>query len=174
MKLKRLFGRLLYVLIGKHLPHSYRSKASKKFRGFCTKLMLKSCGKNINIGKGSTFSWRISIGDNSSIGAFSTIYGETHIGKNVMMGADVNIYTQNHSFNDLSKPMCEQGMQEEKPVIIEDDVWIGGQVIILPGVTIKKGAIIGAGTVVTKDVPEYAIFCGNPGVVKKSRRNLNV
>ena len=60
-------------------------------------------------------------------------------------------------------------MQKIKPVIIGDDVWIGGRVIILPGVTIGNGAIVGAGAVVTRDVPEYAIVGGVPAKVIKMR-----
>lgn len=67
----------------------------------------------------------------------------------------------NNAFSRTDVPMNQQGFQEEQPVII-DDVWIGGHVIILPGVHIHRGAIIGAGAVVTKDVPEWAIVGGNP------------
>lgn len=63
-----------------------------------------------------------------------------------------------------------QGMSKEHPVLIEDDVWIGANVIILPGVKISKGSIIGAGSVVTKNVPEYAIVGGNPARVIKYRK----
>ena len=66
-------------------------------------------------------------------------------------------------------PMCEQGYQDEKPIIIGDDVWIGGHVIVLPGVHVGNGAILAAGAVVTKDVPEYAIVGGNPARVIKYR-----
>lgn len=79
-----------------------------------------------------------------------------------MMGTGVKIYTRNHAFSDLAIPMCQQGFQETKPVVIEDDVWIGANVIILRGVHVNKGAIIGAGSIVTKDVPGYAIVAGNP------------
>ena len=65
--------------------------------------------------------------------------------------------------------MRKQGLTKPKPVIIEDDVWIGTKTILLPGVHIGKGAIIGAGSVVTKNIPPYTIAVGNPAVVKKSR-----
>ena len=73
-------------------------------------------------------------------------------------------------FDDVTTTMRGQGFQEEKPVHIGDDVWIGGRVIILPGVHIGSHSIIGAGAVVTKDVPEWAIAAGNPAVVKKYRK----
>lgn len=56
-----------------------------------------------------------------------------------------------------------------KPVIICDDVWVGANSVILPGITIGKGAVVGAGSVVTKDVPAYAIVMGNPAKIKKYR-----
>ncbi len=116
------------------------------------------------------FSSHLHIDDNSGIGPYCFIQGEVHIGKNVMMGPECIIYTQNHKMSDIDVPMCKQGFANAKVVIIEDDVWIGGRVIILPGVHIKKGAVIGAGSVVTKDVPEYAIVGGNPAKILKFRR----
>ena len=89
------------------------------------------------------------------------------IGDDVMMGPNVSIYTRNHAFERTDVPMNTQGVSDEKIVVIENDVWIGANSIILPGVTVSKGAIIGAGAVVTKDVPEYAIVGGNPAKVIK-------
>jgi maltose O-acetyltransferase len=86
-----------------------------------------------------------------------------------MMGPDVIILTERHKFDHLDIPMREQGYDAPGPVTIGDDVWIGTRVIILPSVTIGKGAIIGAGAIVTKDVPEYAITCGNPARIVKYR-----
>ena len=163
-------GRFLYFFASK-LPASYsRIKVGQKtFRSMCGKLILAKCGKNVNIEKGSVFSSRVTLGDNSGIGIRASISGETHIGRNVMMGPDCIIYTRNHEFSRTDIPMCNQGFQEEKPVFISDDVWIGGRVTILPGVKVGTGAIIGAGSVVTKDVPDYAIIGGNPAKVLKYR-----
>jgi maltose O-acetyltransferase len=86
-----------------------------------------------------------------------------------MMGPQCWVYTQNHEFNTLDKPMALQGPKAEEPVIICDDVWIGGRVTILPGVTVGRGSIIGAGAVVTKDVPPYSIVGGNPANVIRMR-----
>lgn len=163
-------GRSLYFFASK-LPASYsRIKVGQKtLRSLCGKLILSECGKNVNIEKGAVFSSRVTLGDNSGIGIRASISGDTHIGSNVMMGPDCIIYTRNHAFSRTDIPMCEQGFQEEKPVFIANDVWIGGRVIILPGVKIGTGAIIGAGSVVTKDVPDYAIVGGNPAKVLKYR-----
>lgn len=141
----------------------------KFIRAFFAKLFCRSVGLHVNIQKKARFSHNCSIGDYSGIGEGSKLYGEVHIGKYVMMGPQCWIYTQNHEFNQLDKPMALQGPQTPKPVYIHDDVWIGGRVTILPGVSVGKGAIIGAGAVVTKDVPPYSIVGGNPAKVIRMR-----
>ncbi len=88
-----------------------------------------------------------------------------------MMGEDVMIITNTHNFENCDIPMRTQGLNYIS-VTIEDDVWIGSRVIILPGgVKIEKGSIIGAGAVVTKDVPEYSIVGGGvPAKLIRSRK----
>ncbi len=169
-RFKRIVGRIIYIF-AMHMPVSFSSIniGQKQIRGLCGKLILKKCGKNVNIEKGAEFASNIEIGDNSGLGIECRISGRTVIGDNVMMGPRVMIFTKNHEFKDISIPMNAQGMREEKTVAIEDDVWIGAGVIILPGVTIHKGSVIGAGSVVTKDIPKYAIACGNPAKVIKYR-----
>ena len=171
-KVKKFIGLCFYNLFAKHLPVSYaKIKLGQKFfRGICGKLILTKCGKKVNIEKGAVFSSRVCLGDRSGIGIRAQIGGGCVIGNDVMMGPDCIIYTRNHRFDDTQKPMCEQGFQEEKPVYIGDDVWIGGRVIILPGVHIGSHVIIGAGSVVTKDIPNWAVAAGNPAVVKKFRK----
>ncbi len=121
--------------------------------------------------KAQFFSGRlIQIGDHSGIGVNANLSGRITIWKNVMMGPDVIIMTQNHMFLSTDEPMVRQGAQQEKPVTIGDDVWIGARTIILPGVNIGSGAIVAAGAVVSKDVPEWAIVAGNPAVCIKSRK----
>ena len=149
--------------------HSVINVGQKRARLFFAKFYMSQCGHNCNIQKQTTFSSRCKIGDNSGIGRYSTLYGPVTIGNNVMMGPYCTIYTQNHAFGDLSTPMNTQGFTPEEPVCIDDDVWIGGHCIILPGVKIGQGAIIGAGSVVTHDVPNYAIVGGNPANVIKYR-----
>ncbi len=169
--LKKYIGMALYELIGKHLPTSFSRVqiGQKKFREFCAKLFVFSVGNNTNIEKGAMFSSYLTIGDNSGIGINAKIYGEVCIGNNVMMGPDCVIYTRNHEYSNINIPMNEQGFSKSKKVVIGDDVWICGQVIILPGVTVGNHSIIGAGSVVTKDVPPFAIVAGNPAKVVKYR-----
>ena len=81
------------------------------------------------------------------------------IGNNVMFGPRVNIYTATHPIDkDVRNDFLEYGL----PVIIKDNVWIGGNATINPGVTIEENTIIGSGSVVTKDIPDNVIAAGNP------------
>jgi maltose O-acetyltransferase len=91
------------------------------------------------------------------------------IGKNVMMGPNVYILSTNHSFENIEKPIIEQGNTQKKQCIIEDNVWIGRQVIFTPGRKIKTGSIVGAGTVLTKDFDSYSIIGGNPSKLIRKR-----
>lgn len=170
-KIRVALGKFIYVLIAQWLPVSYKlfGGIGKWMRGICGKLVLEKCGKNVNIERKAIFSSHVSLGDNSGIGINASLTGSVVIGNNVMMGADCTMYSRNHAFDRLDIPMCEQGYNPEKTIVIGDDVWIGGHVIILPGVHIGKGAIVGAGAVVTKDVPEYAIVGGNPAKVIRYR-----
>lgn len=86
-----------------------------------------------------------------------------------MMRPDVSILTHTHNIERTDIPMGQQGMRVSE-VIIGNDVWIGIRVIIMPGVKVGNGAVIGAGTVVTKDVPDYAIVGGVPARIIKFRK----
>lgn len=163
---------LLYYFVGRHLPGSDApySLGSKRIRRFLCKGIFRKAGKNINIEHGAFFaSGRdIEIGDNSGLGLNCRVTGPLKIGNDVMIGPDVMIFTQNHETSRLDIPMRLQ-TAPKKPVEIEDDVWIAARAIILPGIKISRGAIVGAGAVVTKDVPEYAVVGGNPARVIKYR-----
>lgn len=172
-KIKRKIGAAIYYLVAKHLPPSWSGlhMGQTALRRFCGKLMLESCGKSVNIESGATFSSKVTLGDYSGIGINAKIYGTCHIGKYVMMGTDVIIITRNHRFDRTDIPMMEQGFEEERPVYIGNDVWIGDRALILPGVHIGDGSIIAAGAVVTKDVPPYSIAAGVPA--RKIRDRLS-
>ncbi|MBP5426667.1 MAG: acyltransferase [Clostridiales bacterium] len=169
----RKIALILYYLIAKHLPGSDFPflKISRKIRGFLCKKIFKSCGKNVNIERGVFFGngGEICLGDNSGIGINARLSGPIEIGKDVMMGPDVIIYTKNHNYSDINVPMIKQGSTAKDKVVIEDDVWIGARVIILKGVHIRKGAVVGAGSVVTKDVLENEVVAGNPARLIKKR-----
>jgi maltose O-acetyltransferase len=118
----------------------------------------------------------VEIGNNSGIGVSCHVPADIRIGNDVMMGPEVLIIgrNQNHRFDYVGIPMRLQGYEDAPPVVIEDDVWIGARVIVLPGIRIGSGAVIGAGAVVTKDVPPYAVCVGNPARVIRFRNNPKV
>lgn len=163
---------IAYICFGKYLPVSYHMKSAKKIRVFFARKILKKAGKNINIERGAVFNGNCILGNNSNIGVNCELNGAVEIGNDVMMGPEVVIYTRNHSHSG-KKPMNQQGYEEEKKVIIGNDVWIGRRVIILPGVIIPNGCVIGAGAIVTKNFPEYSIIGGNPAKVIGKREELN-
>ncbi|MBT2657087.1 CatB-related O-acetyltransferase [Bacillus sp. ISL-18] len=145
-----------------------------KVRRFLASRMLLRSGKNINVEHGANFGRDVSLGDNSGIGYKCDVASGTIIGKNVMMGPEVLIFNINHEHSRTDTPMCKQGFQKEKYVIIGNDVWIGRRAIILPGVTIGDGCIVGAGSVVSKDVAPYSVVVGNPAKVVKKRNNISI
>jgi maltose O-acetyltransferase len=142
-------------------------------RGYFLKLFLKRAGKNLLIQSGFLFRnlRYISVGNNVYIGHNSEFYSSKKgifIGNNVMIAQHVIVITANHNYDRYDIPMNKQG-QEYRAIKINDDVWVGARAIILPGVTIGKGAIISAGSVVVKDVKPYSIVGGIPAKHVKFR-----
>lgn len=119
-----------------------------------------------------TFHPQITIGDNCSIGDFSHVsaINQITLGNNVRMGKNILITDNSHGTSEkslLSTPPNHRPLYSKGPIIIDDNVWIGGKSVILPGVHIGTCVIIGAGSVVTKDIPPYAVAAGNPAKVLK-------
>ena len=111
------------------------------------------------------------IGDYTRIGIHNTIIGPVCIGNHVNLAQGITVTALNHNFEDKTKRIDEQGITT-KPVIIGDDVWIGANAVILPGVTIGKHCVVAAGAVVTKDVPDNTIVGGVPAKeIKKSEND---
>ncbi len=137
-------------------------------------------GNRVTIGKhaiirpsniyGGAIGAGLKVGDHSNIGPFAYIgcSGFISIGNNVMISPRVSIYAENHVFDNPEILMKEQGVTQA-PVIIEDDCWIAANSIILAGVTIGRGSVIAAGSVVTKDIPPYSVAAGVPAKVIKQR-----
>src|ERR1035437_5985027 len=167
-RLKTVFWELIMFKLGivGHFP-------SHHFRRFCYRL----CG--VKIGKGSAIHMNavfyyppnISIGNDTIIGERAVLDGRNKliIGSHVDIASEVMIYNGEHDINDeMFKPVFA-------PVIIEDYVFIGPRAIILPGVTVKKGAVVGAGAVVTKDVEEFTVVGGVPAkqISERKIKDLN-
>lgn len=169
--LRRKIGAIVYYPISKRLPPSWSKLrvGQTSLRRWCGRMILAECGKKVNIEQGAVFSPKVTLGDFSGIGINAKIYGACHIGSYVMMGTDVTVITRNHRHDRTDIPMMEQGFEEEQPVVIGNDVWIGDRVVILPGVHIGNGCVIGAGAVVTKDIPDNAIAAGVPARVIRFR-----
>lgn len=172
-RITRFVAAVLYFGLARYLPGSSAPLSlglSRPFRALLCRQMFTRCGKNVNIERGAYFGLNIEIGDNSGIGTNARLVttGGITIGRNVMMGPDVMIFTQDHEHCDVLRPMAEQGYHVAH-VAIEDDVWIGARVIILAGVRIGRSSVIGAGSVVTRDVPSFSVIAGNPAVVRKRR-----
>jgi len=107
------------------------------------------------------------IGDHTRIGIHCTVIGPVTIGSHVNLAQGITVTALNHNFEDATKRIDEQGIAT-KPVTISDDVWIGANAVILPGVTIGRHAVVAAGAVVTKDVPDNCVVGGVPAkIIKK-------
>lgn len=102
------------------------------------------------------------------VGCVFNCAGGLSIGSNVLIGPHVFIHTANHRFSDTGKLIREQG-HVFKRVVISDDVWIGANVTVLPGVKLGRGCVVGAGSVVVKDVPAFCVVVGNPAKIIKRR-----
>lgn len=174
--MKRYLCYILYKCFFAWLPATNNTfKINRLIRLFRSTIgggVLDFHGKSINIEKNANFGFGkgIRLGDYSGLGVNCYVRGPLEIGAYVNMGPDVRIITVNHNTERTDIPMKGQGSLPAKKVTICDDVWIGARVIILPGVTIGKGSIIGAGAVVTKDVPEYAVVGGVPAKILKYRK----
>jgi acetyltransferase-like isoleucine patch superfamily enzyme len=118
-----------------------------------------------NLGEG------LSIGRKSSLDAYSFIGagGGVFIGDSVIMGQHVSFHAENHQYDRLDVPIREQGTTRQG-IVIEDDCWVGSNVIFLDGSHVGKGCVIAAGTVVRGVIPEYSVVAGVPGRIIKSRK----
>lgn len=125
---------------------------------------LKHCGNNIKLTTNVLVITpsNLSIGDNTLIADYTTIFA-THgvsIGKNCLISSGCGISSINHAFT--SPERTQSGYEKCAPVTIGDNVWMGMNVVVLPGISIGNNSIIGAGSVVTKNVPNNEIWVGNP------------
>lgn len=174
--LLQLLCLLLYYVFAQYLPNSYNKlffgTISNRIRITLCKVIFKKCGKirtlnrRVNFGSGH----EVEIGDDSGIGANTQIPSDTIIGKNVIVSRNIFILDRNHRFDRTDLPINDQGVLPSKQTIIEDDCWIGLRTILTPGRHVKKGTIIGMGSVLTKDFPEYSVVGGNPAKLIKSRK----
>lgn len=130
---------------------------------------LKSCGQNVSLYMPVLIDGaeNVTIGDDVGIAPFGHMWGDggIRIGNRVMIGSHCAVSSLTHDYGEEN--MKNTLLRTE--VVIEDDVWIGGHCVIMRGITIGKGAVVGAGSVVTKDVEPYAIVVGVPAKLLKYR-----
>ena len=108
----------------------------------------------------------VMIGDHTRIGLHNTIIGPVLIGNHVNLAQGITVTALNHIFENSEKRIDEQGVSTSA-VVIEDDIWIGANAVVLPGVTIGHHSVVAAGAVVTKDVPPHSLVAGVPAKVIK-------
>lgn len=168
--LKQKIYYLLYNLLAKNFPMSCMpySYGFRQLRNFLFRKSIICCGENPRIEWNVYISPRISVGNNVTISENVKIRANTMIGNDVLIGPGVHIITVNHGL-DAIDTLIRLQEEKENTVQIGDDVWIGTNAIILPGVKIASHAIVAAGAIVTKDIPEYAIVGGNPAKILKYR-----
>ncbi|GLD99687.1 hypothetical protein PINS_up008413 [Pythium insidiosum] len=133
------------------------------------KQMLGSKGENVIIEAPfrCDYGYNIHLGDNVFLN-FNCVLLDTceiRIGARTLLGPGVQLYAASHP---LDPEVRKAGLEDGRPITIEEDVWIGGNAIILPGVRIGRGSVVGAGSVVTKDVPPMSVVAGNPARFIKS------
>lgn len=179
--MRRIIERLKFLWsaprLGHDIPLTY-------FLLFSRRLTHKNCmrkfscfweGADFRLGAYAIETGKISLGNNVVIRLGTMLFAspqsdtsiQISIEENAMLGSGDHIYVSNHAFNDVSRPIIQQGHQDVKPVRIGTGAWIVANVIILPGVSIGENSVIGAGSVVTRSIPPRVVACGNPARIVK-------
>lgn len=151
-----------------HFKPSMLTLCKRKFRKFADSAEIRAGAYIVGCSK-------IEIGERVIVRPNTMLFGETiidmdcsiKIEDDVMMGSGVHIYVNNHRFDRIDMPLIDQGYYPDQQVILKKGCWIGANAIILPGVTIGENAVIGAGSIVTKSVPDRVVFAGNPAKLIK-------
>lgn len=173
----RWFWIIIYYGLASHLPKSTMpvfGSFNKWLRRQCCKRMFAECGNHLNVeqdvyvGNGR----KIKVGDYVGLSNHIRIQNlNLTIGDEVMIGEYSMFIGGGHIFTDVNVPIGKQGTLPDSNLQICGNNWIGVHTIVLPGCKrIGYGAIIGAGSVVTKDVPDYAVVGGNPAKIIKIRK----
>lgn len=141
------------------MSHLYRYNVKRK---------AKTCGKGLKVWRYSILNHNTYLSDYVNMNGMRIYgYGKVEIGSHFHAGVDCTMISSNHNYEGDKIPYDDTNI--EKPIVIEDCVWIGSKVMILGGVTIGEGAIVQAGSVVVSNIPKCAIAGGNPAKVFKYR-----
>lgn len=171
--------------------------AGRKVRAFLLRRQLAACGANLNVGIGVRMAGfenievgrdvtignyatltanggRIRIGDNVHINRSNLINavpnGDVLIGSDILFAPNVLLNASTHNYTSTEIPVIRQGTRGAD-IVLEDDIWFGANVVVLPGVRIHAHSILAAGAVVTKDVPPYVVVGGVPARIIKRRKD---
>ncbi|MEY3824290.1 MAG: hypothetical protein RLZZ13_186 [Pseudomonadota bacterium] len=170
MKLK--FKQKLFVFFTYSIPYKIKKWVNyKEMQSTRMRYTVGRCGEALTVnGSFKGFGKHVFLADhvNFNDNVFINGLGEVHIGSYFHTGANLTIISTNHNFENASSIPYDK-IRIHKPVHIKDFVWCGNNVTIIPGITIGEGAIIAAGAVVVKDVPDCAIVGGNPAQIIKYR-----
>jgi acetyltransferase-like isoleucine patch superfamily enzyme len=171
-KLRYLFWKCILMSSGGKIGSNVKIYESVRIN--CGHMGAISIGDDVRILRNVTISTsgmgKISIGNNVHIGEGTIIYSdmEITIGDNVVIGPQNVIVDFDHIYDNLDVPIIKQGHNAQR-IIIEGDVWVSSHCSVIRGVIISKGSVIGAGSVVNKDIPAYSVACGVPVKVIKKR-----
>lgn len=178
MLLKELYKKIVFCKtadrIGPDMPFSnwklhFRSSMLKLCRN---KFKYFGEGADFRAGAYAVHCSNISIGKNVVVRPltmmFADEFAQVIIEDNVMIGAGVHFYVNNHKFDRRDIPLIEQGYYPSQDILVKRGAWIGANCIILPGVSIGVNSVIGAGSVVTKSIPDFCVAVGNPAKVIKT------
>jgi len=172
----RIVYLVLYYGFARYLPKSTFPVVGRGFmliRRFLCSRMFSACGGSLVVENGAYFGNGndVKVGFEGGFGTnFKLMNRVLTVGNHLMMSEDVIFIGGGHFHDDINEPMGHQGGGGKTPLEIGNDVWIGARAMVLPGCKrIGNGVIIGAGAVVTKDVPDYAVVGGNPARVLKFR-----
>jgi acetyltransferase-like isoleucine patch superfamily enzyme len=175
-----LVGKHVQISHGKHIScgRNVKFEDYAEIHGLCSEGLV--FGDNVTISRGvmirpssyygGDYGHGLVMGDHSSIGPYGYVgcSGKITIGKNMMFGPKCSLFAENHNFSDTRTKIKSQGVNQ-KGISGEDDCWIGSNVVILDGFTIGKGSVIGAGTLITKDVPAGSIIMDKRNKIEKQR-----
>ncbi len=168
-KLKLIF----YYLFIQKLPHSRLwggfNSIRRSYVSKVLKVMPNDSNSKFENGVYISDAKKLKIGAHVRINEHVFLQGEITIGDYVMMAPNTSIYTITHKFSDAAIPMVQQGKTEPKKVTLKNNCWLGRNVVVLPGITIGEGAIVGANSVVTKDVAPFTIVGGVPAKLIRTR-----